>query len=69
MYFQDIYSNLWKVQLFSGNINSLKSNTYFWGAVLHVQDGFFMFESEQAQINSVLDNVGGSNPSPLDERR
>ncbi len=40
MYFQDIYSNLWKVKLFSGNIYSLKSNTYFWGTVMFVQDGF-----------------------------
>ncbi len=40
MYFQDIYSNLWKVKVFSGNIYSLKSNTYFWGTVMLVQDGF-----------------------------
>jgi hypothetical protein len=40
MYFQDIYSNLWKVKVFSGNIYSLKSNTYFWGTVMFVQDGF-----------------------------
>ncbi len=40
MYFQDIYSNLWKVKVFSGNIYSFKSNTYFWGTVLFVQDGF-----------------------------
>jgi hypothetical protein len=40
MYFLDIYSNLWKVKLFSGNIYSFKSNTYFWGTVMFVQDGF-----------------------------
>ncbi len=40
MYFQDICSNLWKVKLFSGNIYSFISNTYFWGTVLFVQDGF-----------------------------
>ncbi len=40
MYFQDTYSNLWKVKLFSGNNYSLKSNTYFWGTVMFVQDGF-----------------------------
>ncbi len=40
MYFQGIYSNLWKVKVFSGNIYSLKSNTYFWGTVMLVQDGF-----------------------------
>ncbi len=40
MYFQDIYFNLWKVILFSGNIYTLKSNTYFWGTVMFVQDGF-----------------------------
>jgi hypothetical protein len=40
MYFQDIYSNLWKVKLFSGNIYSFKSNTYFWGTVMFVQDRF-----------------------------
>ncbi len=40
MYFQDIYSNLWKVKVFSGNIYSFKSNTYFLGTVLFVQDGF-----------------------------
>ncbi len=40
MYFQDIYSNLWKVKVFSGNIYYLKSNTYFWGTVMLVQDGF-----------------------------
>ncbi len=40
MYFQDIYSNLWKVKIFTGNIYSLKSNTYFWGTVMFVQDGF-----------------------------
>ncbi len=40
MYFQDIYSNLWKVKVFIGNIFSLKSNTYFWGVVMFVQDGF-----------------------------
>ncbi len=40
MDFQDIYSNLWKVKIFIGNIYSLKSNTYFWGTVMFVQDGF-----------------------------
>ncbi len=40
MYFQDIYSNLWKVKVFIGNIYSLKSNTYFWGTVMFVKDGF-----------------------------
>ncbi len=40
IYFQDIYSNLWKVKLFNGNIYSLKSNAYFWGTVMFVQDGF-----------------------------
>ncbi len=40
MYFQVIYFNLWKVKLFSGNIYTLKSNTYFWGTVMFVQDGF-----------------------------
>ncbi len=40
MYFQDIYSNLWKGQVFVGNIYSLKSNTYFWGTVMFVQNGF-----------------------------
>jgi hypothetical protein len=40
MYFQDIYSSLWKVKVFIGNIYSLKSNTYFWGTVMFVQDGF-----------------------------
>ena len=40
MYFQVIYSNLWKVKVFSGNIYSIKSNTYFWGTVMFVQDGF-----------------------------
>ncbi len=32
-----IYSNLWKIYIFSGNIYSLKSNTYFWGTVMFVQ--------------------------------
>ncbi len=40
MYFQDIYSNLWKVKVFFGNIYSLKSNTYFWGTFTFVQNGF-----------------------------
>ncbi len=40
MYFQDIYSNLWKVKEFIGNIYSLESNTYFWGTVMFVQDEF-----------------------------
>ncbi len=40
MYFQDIYSNLWKVKVFIGNIYSLKSNTYLCGTVMFVQDGF-----------------------------
>ncbi len=40
MYFQDIYSNLWKVKVFNGNIYSLKPNTHFWGTVMFVQDGF-----------------------------
>jgi hypothetical protein len=40
MYFQDIYSYLWKVKEFFGNIYSLKSHTYFWGTVMFVQDGF-----------------------------
>ncbi len=40
MYFQDIYSNLWKVRIFRGNIYSLKSNTYFWGTVMFVLEGF-----------------------------
>ncbi len=40
MYFQDIYSNLWKLKVYNGNIFSLKSNTYFWGTVMFVQDGF-----------------------------
>ncbi len=39
MYFQDIYPNPWK-EVFIGNIYSLKSNTYFWGTVMFVQDGF-----------------------------
>ncbi len=39
MYFQYIYSNLWKVKVFIGNIYSLKSNTYFWGTVMFVQNG------------------------------
>jgi hypothetical protein len=40
MYFQDIFSHLWKVKVFIGNMYSLKSNTYFWGTVMFVQDGF-----------------------------
>ncbi len=40
MYFQDIYSNLWKVKVFIGIICSLKTNTYFWGTVMFVHDGF-----------------------------
>ncbi len=40
MYFQDIFSNLWKVKVFFGNRYSLKSNTYFWGTAMLVQDGF-----------------------------
>ncbi len=40
IYFKHIYSNLWKVKIFSGNIYSLKSNTYFWVTVMLVQDGF-----------------------------
>jgi hypothetical protein len=40
MYFQDIYSSLWKVKLFSGNIYSFKSNTYFWGTAMFVQERF-----------------------------
>jgi hypothetical protein len=40
MYFQDIYSNLWKVNVFIGNIYSLILNTYFWGTVMFAQDGF-----------------------------
>ncbi len=40
MYFQDIYSNLWKVKILRGNIYSLKSKTLFWGTVMFVQDGF-----------------------------
>ncbi len=40
MYFQDIYFSRWKVKLFSGNIYTLKSNTYLWGTVMFVQDGF-----------------------------
>ena len=50
MYFQDIYSNLWKVKIFSGNIYSLKLNTYFCGAVC--PRCIFIFESDQAQIYS-----------------
>ncbi len=53
MYFQDINSNLWKVKLFSGNIYSFKSNTYFWGTVMFVQDGFLYL----IQINSVCSTV------------
>ncbi len=40
MYFQDIFSNLWRIKVFSGNIYFWKSNTYFWGTVLFVQNGF-----------------------------
>ncbi len=40
MYLQDIYSNLWKVKVFSGNIYSLKSNTYFWRRVMFGKDVF-----------------------------
>jgi hypothetical protein len=40
MYFQDMYSNLWKVKILTGNIYSLKSYTYFWGTVMFVQEGF-----------------------------
>jgi hypothetical protein len=29
-----------KVKVFIGTIYSLKSNTYFWGTVMFVQDGF-----------------------------
>ncbi len=35
-----IYSNLWKVKKIIGNIYLLKSNTYFWGTVMSVQDGY-----------------------------
>ncbi len=52
MYFQDIYFNLWKVKIFSGNIYSLKSNKYFWGTVMFVQDGFLYLIVTKAQINS-----------------
>ncbi len=41
MYFQDIFSNLWKVKVFIGNMYSLKSATYFWETVMFVQDGFW----------------------------
>ncbi len=40
MYFKDIYSNLWKVKIFRGNIYSIKTNIYFWGTVMYVQDVF-----------------------------
>ena len=44
MYFQDIYSNLLKVKLFSGNIYSLKSNTYFWGKVCLSKMYFYIWK-------------------------
>ncbi len=33
------WTEVW-LNFFSGNIYSLKSNTYFWGTVMFVQDGF-----------------------------
>jgi len=43
MYFKDIYSHLWTVKIVSGNIYSLKSNTYFWGKVMFIQAGFYIW--------------------------
>ncbi len=40
VHFQDKYSQLWIVKIFSENIYFLKSNTYFWGTVVYLQYGF-----------------------------
>jgi hypothetical protein len=40
VHYQDIYSQLWIVKIFSENIYFLKSNTYFWGTVVYLQYGF-----------------------------
>jgi hypothetical protein len=57
MYFQDIYSNLWKVKVFSGNLYSLKSNTHFWGTVILVQNGFLylIVTSHKLTVRSEVD--------------
>ncbi len=58
MYFQDIYSNLWKVKIFSANIYSLKSNTYFWGTVMFVQDGFLYFIVTRHKLTVLIIPLG-----------
>ncbi len=62
MYFQDIYSNLWKVKVFSGNIYSLKWNTYFWGTVMLVQDGFLylIMARHKLTVHSALNHYKGT---------
>ncbi len=40
VHFQDIYSQLLIIKIFSENIYFLKSNTYFWGTVVFLQYGF-----------------------------
>ncbi len=40
VHFQDIYSQLWIIEIFTENIYFLYSNTYFWGTVLYLQYGF-----------------------------
>ena len=68
MYFQDIYSNLWKVKVFIGNMYSLKSNTYFWGTVTFVQDGFLYLIVTKHKLtvwasNSVISSMLFTDPS------
>ncbi len=56
MYFQDIYSNLWKVKLFGGNIYSLKSNTILRDSYACPR-WIFIFDSDQAQINGAFADI------------
>jgi hypothetical protein len=52
MYFQDIYSNLWEVKVFSGNIYFLKSKYIFLRDSYACPRRIFIFDGDQAQIKS-----------------
>ncbi len=64
VYFQAIYSNLWKVKIFCGNSYSLKLNTYFWGTVMFVQDGFLYLTVTRHKLTVPHAELAGSETYP-----
>ena len=55
--FQDIYTNLWKVKIFSGNIYSFKIKYIFLRDSYVCPRWIFIFDSDQEQINSACSGL------------